>query len=330
MKYGIALPNSGPFASLDAIKRMAVAAERLGYDLVSVHDHVNWSMVDRHHFYAGSIEAADSVERPTDFYDAMSVLAYLAGATSKLRLMPAAICLAWRPVLLLARQALTLHQLSEGRFMLNVCVGNLHKDFEVMGAPWEERGPTSVEKLKVLRMLIDQAGPFSFDGKYVQFKDAELAPQPKGLPLGYSATSDISLKRAARYCEGWFPTGGPSYFAQKIPELYREAERAGRGKVVFETGTLVHSYIARTDEAAMKAGRATLAAHAGSEWMQRHDSSGWAQAHFIGSPEIVAARLREYKASGVTMLRLGLAGMSVGEMIEQMDIFMTEVVPLAT
>ena len=144
---------------------MATAAERLGYDAVSIHDHVNWGYDERYHFYAGSREAADSAERLTDFYDPIATLAYLVGITHRVRLIPSALCLAWRPVLILARQALTLHQLSKGRFVLNVCVGNVRRDFEVTGTLWEERGPIAVEKLKVPPYADRPAGPDLFRGK---------------------------------------------------------------------------------------------------------------------------------------------------------------------
>ncbi len=325
MRFGVNLPNSGPFTSREAIHKMAVAAEELGYDVVSIHDHINWGIEDRYHFYVGSKEAADALERPTDFYDPISTLSYLCGITHKITLVPSALCLAWRPTLILARQALTLHQLSEGRFIINVCVGNVHKDFQVMQTPWEERGPIAVEKLKALRMIIDEPGTHSFDGKHVRFEDVEMEPRPTGLPIWYSGTSNVALKRAARYGEGWWPTGVPDYFTEKTPELYREAERVGRGDVVFEVGTALHAYVASTDEEAMNAGRETLAAHAQSEWMSRHDASGWDAAHLVGSLDSLVAKIRRYEEAGVTMIRLSPIGMSIDELLDQMEKFARQV-----
>ncbi len=118
MKIGVRLPNSGPFASPEAITAMATAAERLGYDAVSPHDHVNWGYDDRYHFYAGNAEAADALERPTNFYEAFSTMSYIAGITQRVRLIPYEMCMSLRPVLLLARLALTLLRLSGGRLVL--------------------------------------------------------------------------------------------------------------------------------------------------------------------------------------------------------------------
>ena len=328
--YGVHLPNSGPFASQEALYAMATAAERLGYDAVQPHDHVNWGYDDRYHFYAGSREAADLAERPTDFYDSIATLAYLVGITHRVRLIPSALCLAWRPVLIFARQALTLHQLSKGRFVLNMCVGNVRRDFEVTGTPWEERGPIAVEKLKVLRMLIDQPGPISFEGKYVRFKDAEMNPRPQGLSLWYAGTSDIAIKRTARYCEGWWPAGSPDYFRRKIPELRQEAERLGRGDVAFEFGSEASTCVAATDQEAWNIARKTIEAHSQSEWMQRHDPSARSRTRLVGSPDTVAAGIREYQAAGVTRLNLCFIGHSLKALLEQMELFAGEVMPLTT
>ena len=179
-------------------------------------------------------------------------------------------------------------------------------------------------------MLIDQPGPISFEGKYVRFKDAEMNPRPQGLSLWYAGTSDIAIKRTARYCEGWWPAGSPDYFRRKISELRREAERVSRGDVLFEIGTSPHTYIAATDQEAWDIARKTIEAHSQSEWMQRHDSSAQSQTELVGSSETVAAKVRQYQAAGVTMFRLSLIGHSLEALLEQMELFADEVIPLTT
>ncbi len=329
MRFGVRLPNSGPFASREAIAEMAGAAERLGYDHVTVHDHVNWGYDDRYHFYAGSREVADAQGRPTHFYEAMTTLGYLAGITQRVRLISYTLCLAWRPVLILAREALTLHQLSEGRLVLGVGVGNVPRDYEVTGTPWEERGRIANEKIQVLRMVIDQPGPISFEGRYVRFEDAELKPRPEGLPIWYGGTSGAAIKRAARYADGWMPSGNPEYFRHKIQELRQEAEWAGRGDVEFEIGTAPRTYIASTDDEAWSVALKSVDVHAQSEWVHRHDPLGHRAHHheLVGSAETVAKVIREYEAAGATVLGLGFIGHSMESLLEQMELFASEVMP---
>ncbi len=328
MLFGVHLPNSGPFANLESISAIATAAERLGYDALQPHDHVTWGLEDRYHFYAGSSEAADALERPTDFYDSMTTMSYLSGITERIKLIPSAMCLAWRDIMLMCRQVLTLHQLSKGRFVLNVCVGNVRNDFRVTGTPWEKRGKIAAEKLQVLRMLIDGDGPMSFDGEHVQVEGAELNPRPRGLLLWYAGTSDVAIKRTARYAEGWWPAGSPEYFQAKIPQLLDEAKSVGRGDVEFQFGTEAFTCVAPTDSEAWTIAEKTVEAHSQSEWMQRHDSSARkSRARLVGSPDTVAAGIREYEEVGATRLNLCFIGHTLDALLEQMEIFATEVMP---
>lgn len=330
MFFGVHLPNSGPFANLEALVSVATAAERLGYDAVQPHDHVTWGMNDKYHFYCGAAEAADALERPTNFLDAMTVMSHLAGVTSRVKLIPSALCLAWRDVMVLSRQVLTLHQLSRGRFVLNVCVGNIRNDFLVTGTPWEERGKIAVEKLKFLRILIDGEGPSSFEGSYVKVKDAELNPRPTGLALWYAGTSEAAIRRTAHYCDGWWPAGSPEYFKAKIPEIYRQAKENGRGDIRFQFGTEAFACVGKTDDEAWRLAEKTVEAHSKSEWMQRHDPAARKKrAPLIGSPGTVAAGVREYEKAGATRLNLCFIGRTLDEVLEQMEIFAGEVVPRA-
>ena len=328
MHYGVRLPNSGPLASKEALAEMSLAAEDWGYDAVFPHDHLNWTYDDRYHFYAGSVEASDEQERPTHFYEAMATLSYLAGITKRVKLIPSAICLAWRPVLLLAREALTLHQLSGGRFILCLCVGNVRGDFEVTGTSWEKRGEIAVEKLKALRKVLYEPNPVSFEGQHVSFRDAVLDPKPDGLKIWWAGSSnDLAIKRAALYTDGLMG-GSPEYFAEKSGDLYCIAREAGRGDVEFDLSCVPHACVARTDEEAWNIARKTIDAHRGGEWMTRHHATAKRRPTLVGSPETVASGVRRYRDAGVTYMGLGFVGHSLESLLGQMEMFAREVAPL--
>ena len=42
VKFGIALPNSGPLANVSNIDRVAAETEDLGFDTLLVHDHISY------------------------------------------------------------------------------------------------------------------------------------------------------------------------------------------------------------------------------------------------------------------------------------------------
>ena len=126
------------------------------------------------------------------------------------------------------------------------------------------------------------------------------------------------------------PSGNPEFFSRKLPELHREAERVGRGDVEFEIGTAPRTCVASTDDEAWDIALKTVEAHTQGEWMQLFDSSGHRshQHEFVGSPETVAGVVRNYASAGVTTLGLGFIGHSVESLVEQMEMFSSEVIPL--
>ena len=46
MKFGMKLPNSGPFATAENLRTLAAECDKLGYDSLWVTDHINWSVAD--------------------------------------------------------------------------------------------------------------------------------------------------------------------------------------------------------------------------------------------------------------------------------------------
>ena len=331
MRFGVHLPNAGPFANPESITAISTAADRLGYDSVTAHDHVNWGMEDRYHFYAGSVEATDSTESPTYFYELMTMLSYIASITHRVRLIPYAISLSWRSIPLLAREALTLHQLSKGRFVFCAGAGNVIKDFEITGTPFEERQWLALDKLRVIRMLIDQSGPVSFQGNHVTIRGAELFPRPVGMPIWYAGTGQLAIKRAARYGEGWMPAANAKFFKCHIPEVLREAERAGRKDTEFEFGAGAHLCLAHTEKEAWAISRKTIEAHHQGEWLSEAHYYSYVKAMatkaFVGAPEKVSEMIREYKSAGVTYLNFYFIGHTLDSILEQMEMFNEEVAP---
>lgn len=327
MKFGVHLPNSGPLASPEAIVTMATEAERLGYDAVLPHDHAVWGHSDRYHNYAGSKELTDARGGPVDFYEAFTTMSYVAAVTKRVRLIPGALCLGWRPVGLVAREALTLHRLSGGRFVLCVCVGDSRSDYDATRMSWDERGKTMVEHLKALRLIIDSQGPISFEGKYVKFENEEWLPRPSGLKLWYAGVSDVAVRRAARYCDGWMGED-PRIFREKIPIIRQEAERVGRGNVDFEFTALEPACIAETDDEAEEISRATLEVHTKGLWLDyMYPATMGVKPRknlLVGSLKTVLAGANEYADAGVDLLNLHFMGHSLDSLLEQMRVFARE------
>lgn len=327
MRFGIRLPVSGPFVSRENVERIARRAEDLGFDALIAHDHVSWDGDDKYHFSIGSAESVDEVEARggsvTDFYESMTALTYAAGLTDEIHVIPTAAVLPWRHPVLLAKQAATLGALSDGRFELGVCVGNVEKDFEALDVRFEERGAIMDEYLEVLARVLREGGIDSHEGEYLDIAGGTFRPAAPDLPIWYGGESEPALRRTARYADGWLPLGAPDTMRERIPRLGEHLEQEDRSLDDVEVGVLSKLCIADTEEAAdEKAGR-TLDERLGLEEVERHPEL--AESYVIGSPDGITETLEEYLDAGVEHFFCSLLTHSPDQVIRDMEVFGDEV-----
>src|SRR5262249_32844902 len=84
ISFGVRVPNSGPLSSVENIVSAAKAAEEMGFDALWVHDHVVWSAeMHRHHISSGAKEALED-HQDANFFEATTILSYLAAETQKI------------------------------------------------------------------------------------------------------------------------------------------------------------------------------------------------------------------------------------------------------
>ncbi len=109
------------------------------------------------------------------FPDPLIWLAYVARATSTIRLATGILILPQRNPLILAKELATLDYLSSGRVTLGVGIGWLQEEFEALGVPFEKRGERTEEAIAAMRALWSQERA-SIDGATVGFRDVYLRP----------------------------------------------------------------------------------------------------------------------------------------------------------
>lgn len=172
----------------------AGAAERAGFAYVSCSDHP---------FIPASRAAAMG---PT-WYDAGSTLAFVAGATRRIRLLTHVLVTPYRHPLLVAKQFGTLDHLSGGRVILGVGSGHLKPEFRTLGADYEHRGRVTDEYLQAIIAAWTQEVA-AFEGETIRFRDAMVAPRPAQTPhppIWVGGNSAPAVRRAARFGDGWVP-----------------------------------------------------------------------------------------------------------------------------
>ena len=208
MQIGCSAPTSGPLIGPDSLTRIATEAEMLGYDYVTVSDHVMipTSIASRYP-YSDSGEFPSGAAAPR--LEQLTAATFIAAATSKLRIVTSVMVVPHRPAVLTAKIVATLDFLSKGRITLGIGAGWCEEEFIAIGAPpFAERGAVTDEWMMVCKELWTADEP-KFDGKYVQFKDVLFPPKPvqQPIPIWVCGDSGPAMRRTAKYGDAWYPIG---------------------------------------------------------------------------------------------------------------------------
>jgi alkanesulfonate monooxygenase SsuD/methylene tetrahydromethanopterin reductase-like flavin-dependent oxidoreductase (luciferase family) len=195
--FGIALPNYGPLATPETLVRLAKLAEDLGVDSVWVSDHLVAPV---------GVESIYPYDRRPDrkpgdmgvieeFYEPLTTLAWLAGATSRVRLGVSAYVMPYRNPVVTAKQVATLDRFSGGRVILGIGVGWLAEEFAALDVPFARRGLRTEEYLAVCKALW-AGGEARFDGETYR-----LPPVRTGTHAGATPASAARIAGARRGIE---------------------------------------------------------------------------------------------------------------------------------
>ena len=238
MQFGFNLPNTGALAAPDVVVRIAREGEALGYDYLTVTDHVVLpDMAEPGYPYSesGAFYSRDSAHR----HEMLTLASYLAAITSKLRIVLAVLVVPHRPAVLAAKMLATIDVLSGGRLTVGIGAGWLKTEFDaVVTTPFAERGAVTDEYVAAFRTLWTADKP-KIDGRYVQYDGLVLAPRPVQQPhppIWVGGESGPALRRTARIGDAWYPIGtNPQHrldsmkrFQAGVERLRRLTREAGR------------------------------------------------------------------------------------------------------
>ncbi|WKK25001.1 TIGR03619 family F420-dependent LLM class oxidoreductase [Streptomyces olivoreticuli] len=218
LRLGCTLPTS---LSPTALREFAVTAEGLGYDHLSVPEHLV------------STEPA---------YESLTLVAFLAAVTTRIELATAMTILPHRPVVLAAKQAAQLALLSGDRLRLGVAIGSDLAESAALGVARETRGALFEEQVRALRLLWTEPDAH-YAGEHVTFSGVTLTPRPRPIPLWMGGGTlrtggrPRSLDRIAALADGFTMSAllanRVNRAAGLITELRTAVAEAGRDAAAF-------------------------------------------------------------------------------------------------
>jgi len=171
MQLGASLPVADIGTGPAVLRDYAQAAEGLGYAYLVAPDHV-----------LGANPAADHGGKRVGttanaYHDPFVLFGFLAGCTQRIGFAVGVLILAQRQAVLVAKQAASLDQLSNGRFRLGIGVGWNEVEFIGLNENFHNRGKRSEEQVRVMQAL--WAEPHvSFAGEFHRLDDAGINPRP--------------------------------------------------------------------------------------------------------------------------------------------------------
>ncbi|RKN07244.1 LLM class flavin-dependent oxidoreductase [Streptomyces radicis] len=195
-------------------------AEELGFHTAYTYDHLSWRSF-----------------RDLTWFGALPTLTAAAGVTERLRLGTLVTSPNFRHPVPLAKELLTLDDVSSGRVTLGIGSGGTGFDATALGSdawPPGERAERFAEFVRLLDRLLSEGGSggISYRGEFYSAHEVRMVPgcvQRPRLPFAVAATGPRGMRLAARHGQAWVTTGDPATFTGSPGDfttgLARQVER---------------------------------------------------------------------------------------------------------
>tara|TARA_R110002074_G_scaffold44152_5_gene114747 strand:- start:861 stop:1814 length:954 start_codon:yes stop_codon:yes gene_type:complete len=316
MQFGLSAPSRGPLSNPADIRAIAEAAERLGFSYLTVSDHILCPRsIDAKYPYSETGDFPWTADGNGDCMEQFTLLAWLAAATKTLRLLSSVVVVPHRNPLFMAKSIATMDVLSGGRISIGCGTGWMREEFEALGiAPFEKRGQVTDEYIGAMKALWTQENP-SYDGEFVKFRDIIFDPKPVQKPhppLWIGGESGPAMRRVAAVGDVWYPFSSNPKFRLASADAYRERSQ-------------------RVKQAVAEAGRdpdAVGLAYNSAYHSETAKQMDGARIAMTGTAEQRAGDVRAFADAGMQIMIVNVTSNDRAEMLERMERFSAEVMPL--
>jgi probable F420-dependent oxidoreductase len=182
-------------ATIEDIGRVAETADRLGYHHLTCSEHIG-------------MPASEAGRRGARYWDPLATLGYISARTEQIRLATMTLVLGYHHPLAIVKRYGTLDHVSKGRVILGVGVGSLREEFDLLGAPFDDRGARGDDALRALRAALPTNEP-AYEGAFYSFSGLTVDPcaLQAHMPIWVGGRTQRSLRRALTLADGWCPFG---------------------------------------------------------------------------------------------------------------------------
>lgn len=309
------------------IEGVARHAEEAGFDGLYVIDHLmlpgsrlqGYTEADPEHPY---------------FMDAWTSLAAIAAVTERVRVGPQVTPIGLRHPAFVAKWAMTVDQVSNGRLLLQVGAGHQEVEYESFGFPYpalQERVERLSEGIDVIRQLWSSTGPANYQGKHYVLDEVPFWPKPvqDSPEIWLGGSSKRVRQLVAEKCDGWTPAapqgGGldPEFFRESLEAIRDDA--AERGRSITGAGMF---YTAVDDDRDVVERRLRVL-------RRREDWAQWELEQFrrtgialAGTPDDIIEAVERYEDAGVEHFTVGFVPVDdIAATHEGIDYYRERIIP---
>jgi len=180
--------ETGSVRSYRALRELALTAESAGVDSVWIYDHLLY------HF---------DEKEPQGVWEGWTIWAALAEATSRVELGALVLCTAFRNPAVLAKMAVTLYEVSDGRVILGLGAGWHKPEFDAFGLEFERKVDQFEEALEIIIPLVRE-GKADFQGEFHQANNCLMLPAPKRrIPILIAGKQPRMMRLVAKHADAW-------------------------------------------------------------------------------------------------------------------------------
>lgn len=287
----------------EQILSSARLAEKLGFDSLSVNDHISYR---------------------TSWLDSLETLAAVAAVTDRIRIATSILNVVVRNPVVSMKALSSIDILSSGRLIAGIGPGSHKGDYLAAGVPFEERWGRFRESTEILSRFWGKDS-IDYRGRFYKIENIPVTPIPLQKPhpplMVGSWGSEQILRIIAKFGDGWMASAynaTPNDLKEKSDILLSYKEESGRGRAGFEISVMtMFCYITSDKQRALRMIRETLAPTLG------RPPEELEKALPFGDSKECIERLRKFSEAGAHRIHLW----PIGNYAEQLEILAKEVLP---